>query len=196
MKEIQITRRDGAVSDECLEIDDLLPECRAIKNDRDRPLQLAGLHQRKHLEQLIECPESAWKYDQRARQRSEPELAHEKVMKLKIERARDVGVGLLLMRKADVEPDGLATRLGGAPVGGLHDARPAAGANHEPMARAAQALGPFCQQAGERARIVVVATEGASRIDPCRAEKNDGVMHVVTPKAVQRLEILGKKADR
>jgi hypothetical protein len=76
-------------------------------------------------------PKPAGHHDHRLRQVAEPELAHEEVMELERQPARDVRVVLLLERQRDVEADVLALRFGGAAVGGLHDSRTAARAHDE-----------------------------------------------------------------
>ena len=125
----QVLAVDHAVPDERLEVDDLVPVRRAVEQDRNAPLDLLGLHQRQDLHQLVERAEAAGKHDQRAREMREPQLAHEEVVELERQARRDVGVGPLLVRQADVEADRLAAGVGGAAVGGLHDAAAAARAD-------------------------------------------------------------------
>ena len=96
-----------------------------------RAVELAGLRQSQDLEQFVEGAEAAGKHDQRARQVREPELAHEEVVELEAQLGRDVGIGALLVRQADVQADAAAAGERGAAVGGLHDPRAAAGAHDE-----------------------------------------------------------------
>ena len=70
---------------------------------------------------------------------------------------RDVGIGRLLEGQADVEADGLAAGLVGAAIGRFHDARTAAGGDHEAMAPRRNAFGPVGEQLRQAARIFVVA---------------------------------------
>src|SRR6185295_20073246 len=60
-------------------------------------------------------------------------------------------------RQPDVEADRLAARLAGAAVGRLHDAGAAAGGDDEPMVLGLEAQGPGGEQAGQLARLLVVA---------------------------------------
>ena len=90
-----------------------------------------GLDQREDLEQFVHRAEAARENHQRLRQVREPELAHEEVVELEAEFAGDVRIGKLLERQTDVQPDGLAAGVRRAAVGRFHDARPAAGADHE-----------------------------------------------------------------
>ena len=52
-------------------------------------------------------------------------------MELEAQIGRDVGVRLLLVRQVDVQADALGADFERAAVGGFHDARPAAGHDHE-----------------------------------------------------------------
>ncbi len=65
-------------------------------------------------------------------------------MELEGELRGDVCVRLLLEGERDVETNRLAAGFLSAPVGGFHDARPAAGSDDEVMARLAVFVGPFC----------------------------------------------------
>jgi len=59
-----------------------------------------------------------------------------KVMKLKTEIGRDVGVGLLLKGQSDVQTYRFGTRFVGSPVGSFHDSRPPPTGNHNEIADA------------------------------------------------------------
>src|SRR5579859_339771 len=73
---------DHAVPHQCFEIDDLIPVAGAIENHRNRALQLAGLRESQYFSEFVQRAEAAGENHQRACQVCEPELAHEKIMKL------------------------------------------------------------------------------------------------------------------
>ena len=50
------------------------------------------------------------------------------------------GLGTLLERQSDVQADGLAARVRSAAIGRLHNARPAAGTDHEAVRRGSSLL--------------------------------------------------------
>ena len=105
------------------------------------------------------------------------------------------GLGRCSFGQPDVEADGPAAGVLRAPVGRLHDAAAAPRADHE-AAIAGQAVRPFRQQPGERARLVVVAAEGTVGRDARRAEEHDRVLDPLLAEAAQRLEVLGQDAQR
>jgi len=156
LEKLHVRGRDGPILDQRLEIYDFLPELRAVQDDHDLLRQLLGLHQRQDLEKLVHRSESARKDHQRLRQISEPELAHEEVMELEIQFIRDIRIRVLLVRKTDVQSDGLASRIRSPAIGRLHDSRTAAGADHEAVCAIPQRFGPVRYQSGKRPRVVIV----------------------------------------
>ena len=157
---------------------------------------LPRLHQRQDFGQLVERAKAARKHHQRARQVRKPELAHEEVVELERQLAREVGIRPLLVRQPDVEADGLAAGLGGAAVGGLHDAAAAAGANDVAVRVRRQALRPGGDQARELARRVVVVAERTLGRQPRGAEEHDRVANALALERVHRLEVFGEDAQR
>jgi hypothetical protein len=128
-------------------------------------------------------PKPPGKHDQRLRQIREPQLAHEEVVELEAQLGRDVRVGKLLERQADIQADGLASGIGRAAIGRFHNARPAAGADHEAVrAVLGELRGPLGDHAGQRARIAVILRQGpvvahagrAERTPPCRGSFRGG----------------------
>ncbi len=117
--------------DEGLEVHDAVPILAAVNDDQNFLCQLVGLRQGEDFEQLVDGAESAGKNHQRLGQIGEPELAHEKIMEFKIERGRDVGIGILLEWQIDVEADAFASGLVGAQICGFHDARTTSGGDDE-----------------------------------------------------------------
>src|SRR5215470_11680843 len=109
-----------------LKIEHLVPVFAAINEHKYFLCQFLGLRQRKYFEEFIQSSEPSWKDDQCLRQVSEPELPHEKVMELEVQRRRDVGVRVLLKGKIDVEANGFASRFYRAQVRRFHDAWPSA----------------------------------------------------------------------
>src|SRR5260370_42367780 len=104
---------------------------RCVEHNYEAAFELACLGKSQDLEELIERSISAGKDHERFGEIREPELAHEEVMELEREIGRDVGIGPLLERQADVQADGFAARVGGALVGGLHDTGASAGTDDE-----------------------------------------------------------------
>ena len=70
---------------------------------------------------------AAGKGDQRPRPLQEMQLAQGEIVELEAQFRRDIGIGILLVRQADVEADALRADVEGAAIGRLHDARSAAG---------------------------------------------------------------------
>ena len=104
------------------------PVRRADQHDRERR-DLLGLHQGQRLEQLVEGAEAAGQHDEALGVLHEHRLAGEEVAE--VEPAVDVLVQAGLEGQLDAEPDRDAAGLAGALVGGLHDARAAAGDHRE-----------------------------------------------------------------
>src|SRR5208337_1799215 len=140
------------------EIDDLLPVLAAIHDDDNFLRQLLRLGEGDNLKEFVERTETSGKNHQPFGQVREPELAHEKVMELEVERRRDVAVRILLEGQVDVEPDGFSSRFVGAKIGGFHDAGAAAGGDDKAVALGGNLGGPFGQQASQAARVFVVAS--------------------------------------
>ena len=113
-----------------------VPVVLAVQHHRE-VLDLAGLDQRQRLEQLVERPEAAREDDEALGVLDEHDLAHEEVAELHAE--VDVLVQALLEGQLDVAADGDAARLLRPAVGGLHDARAAAGDDREALLRASAA---------------------------------------------------------
>ncbi|MNC92644.1 hypothetical protein D3C83_91060 [compost metagenome] len=65
-----------------VEVHHLPPVLGSEEHDRHRFLHPARLRQRQQLEQLVERAVAAREHDHRLREIGEPELAHEKVMKV------------------------------------------------------------------------------------------------------------------
>ena len=100
------------------------PECAAHEHHREL-LDLAGLHQREGLEDLVEGAEPAGQHDERAGVLDEHDLADEEMVEL--HEVIDIGIGLLLVGQIDVAADAHPAGLFGPAIGGLHDAGSAAG---------------------------------------------------------------------
>ena len=128
----------------------------AVEDDLDLLGELFRLHQRQDLEHLVERPEAARKDHQRLCQIREPELPHEEIVELEVQPLRDVAVRPLLEGQFDVQAHGFAARLLGAAVGGLHDARAAAGRDDEAMVRRGELARPDGQQLRQFARFLVI----------------------------------------
>ena len=80
-------------------------------------------------------------------------------------------------------------------IGRLHDARPAAGADHEAVRRRFQFAGPLRDQARQRARVAIVAADRPLFADPRRAEEDDGVLDLLVAKMRERIQIFGEDAQ-
>ena len=108
-EQVEVVVVDRAFVGQELEVDDLLPVLAAEEDDRD-VLHAAGLAQRERLEQFVERAEAAGKHDQGLRPQQEVQLPHGEVVELEAQFGRDVGIGLLLVRQADVQADRLCPR--------------------------------------------------------------------------------------
>src|SRR5688572_12120198 len=89
LHQTEIDARDRAPVLERLELQDLIPILRPVKNDLDLLGKLLGLHQGENLEELVERTEAARKNDQRLGQIRKPEFAHEEVMELEMQSVGD-----------------------------------------------------------------------------------------------------------
>ena len=90
---------------------------------------LARLNERHGLEDLVERAESARQGHEGVRVLDQHDLANEEVAEG--DPAVEIAIRLLLGRQLDVAADRAATRLARPAIGGLHDARPAAGHHRE-----------------------------------------------------------------
>src|ERR1700722_1224355 len=133
-KQVQVLGSNGASFDEGLEVHDAMPIFAAVDDDQNFFGEFVSLGESENLEEFIDGSESAGKNYQRFGEVGEPELAHEKIVKLEVERESDVGIGLLLKGKINVEANVLASGLVSSKVGGLHDARASAGGNDKAVA--------------------------------------------------------------
>ena len=169
--------RDHAGLDQQVEVDQPGPELAPEEQDRPHP-RLAGLHQRQHLEQLVERAEAAGEADQGDRAHQEVHLAQREVVELEAELGRDVAVGHLLVREHDVEADALAADLERAAVAGFHDAGAAAGDDVDRLGERRRAARDDRREA---ARLVVVARHRDARLgdlaapaaSPARARRRE-----------------------
>ena len=112
-----------------MKVDHAVPIVPVVEDDRNL-LHAAGLAERQGVEQLVERAEAAGEDDQRLRPQQEVHLAQREVVELEAQLRRDVGIGHLLGGELDVEADRFRAGVVGAAVGGLHDARSAAGDDH------------------------------------------------------------------
>ena len=218
MNQPHIPRTYRAVAHERVEIDYLPPVLGAEHDDRHRLAHLLSLHQRQQLEQLVERTEPARKHDHRLRKIGEPEFAHEEVVEVKRELARNVVVAELVGRNRDGQADVDAARLGRAPVGRFHDAGAAAGAHHEAPLLRVELLGPVREAESELARGFVVGRHAQrharvldcaaagrglaqrflgllARLDPRRAHEHDGIIDALALEPPFGLEIFRQDAQ-
>ena len=192
----EILGADHAVPDQRVEVDDLVPVGRPVEKYRDPARQLLRLCERQDLEELVHRAEAARKDDERAREVREPQLAHEEVAKLERQSVGHVGVRTLLLRQADVEADRRSAGVGCAPVGGLHDAATATGADDESVVVRREAARPHGDEPRQLACLVVIAAERAVGRQPRRAEEDDGVADAGAAEAAQRRQVLREDAQR
>src|SRR6266478_9342131 len=158
LEQFEVWWRDHAGVDHGVEIDDFLPVRAAIDDNDNLLSQLLSLSKGEDFKKFVERAEASGKDHQRFGQIREPELTHEKVMELEVERRRDVGVRILLERQIDVEAYGFSASLVSAKICRFHDARSAAGSDDKAMALGGDLGGPFGQQEGKPARVFVVAS--------------------------------------
>jgi hypothetical protein len=163
LEQVQVFGSDCAGVDEGLEVHDAVPVFAAVDYDENLFGQLVGLSEGEDFEEFVDGAEAAGKNHQRFGEIGEPELAHEEIVELEVERGRDVRIGILLEREIDVEADGFASGFVGAEVGGFHDAGTTAGGNDEAAAAGGNLNGPFCKKKSEAARVLVVT----SHVDGC-----------------------------
>src|SRR6266851_7658765 len=113
---------DGALVDQKIEVDGAAPIAFADQHHRQR-LDLSRLYQGQHLEQFVEGAVTAREGHQRPRAQQEVQLAQREIAETKAQLRGDVGIGILLVRQTDVEPDRLRADVEGATVGGFHHPR-------------------------------------------------------------------------
>ena len=159
-----------------------------VDEDRREVLDPVGLDQGQALEHLVEGAEAAGDDDEGARVADEHQLAGEEVVE--VEAAVDVGVGLLLHRQLDVEPDREAAGLGGAAVGRLHQPRPAAGDHREAGRGKPPSLRRPTAGRGPRGRA---RTSGAPSADPRRAEDRDAVARSRAGRSKPQLDLARRR---
>src|SRR5580692_7880137 len=158
LEKFEIRRRYGTSVDEGLEVDDLVPVLAAVDDDQNLFCQLVGLSEGQDFEQFVHRAEAAGKDHQAFGEIGKPELAHEKVMELEVERWRDVLVRMLLEGELNIEADALASGFVSAQVSGFHDAGASAGGNHEAVAASGNGDRPLRQHVRQFARVFVIAS--------------------------------------
>ena len=125
-EDVGVARADVAVVEHpSLEPIDQARPVGGAEEDDGHGLDLAGLDEREQLEGLVERAEAAGEADHRAGVLQEHDLAGVEVAEVEADGL--VRVGRLLVGQADVQADGRAAGVERALVGGLHDARAAAG---------------------------------------------------------------------
>src|SRR5258707_15410384 len=119
--------------------------------------QLPRLKKHHHFPQLVHCSKTAGKHDQRFRNLSEPQLAHEKIMEIKTQLRADVRIRKLFVRQLNRKSNGLASRFISAAVCCFHDSRPATRTNYESPRSWPQSHRPRSDLVGELSALFVVA---------------------------------------
>ncbi len=102
VEEAQAAGRNRAFFDQCLDVDQLLPEGGAKQHD-GHGLGLAGLYQREHFKQFVQRAKAAGEGDQGLGAHHEVHFAQREVVELEGQRWRDVRVAVLLMGQGDVQ---------------------------------------------------------------------------------------------
>mmetsp|Transcript_35222 Transcript_35222/g.93311 ORF Transcript_35222/g.93311 Transcript_35222/m.93311 type:complete len:311 (+) Transcript_35222:345-1277(+) len=141
---------DHAVVHERLPVDAGLPERLADQDDRQVALDLARLHQRDDLEELVAGAQPARRHHQAHARVGHQELPREEVVELEAQLRRHVRVQPVLEGEGDAEAHRGPLGAPGALVGGLHHAGARAGA-HGVRGQALLLAGqrPLRQHAGE-----------------------------------------------
>mmetsp|Transcript_41957 Transcript_41957/g.129966 ORF Transcript_41957/g.129966 Transcript_41957/m.129966 type:complete len:323 (+) Transcript_41957:521-1489(+) len=116
---------DHAVVDEGLPVDARVPELLADEDHRQRALDLARLHEREELEELVAGAEAAGRDDKPHALVGHPELAREEIVVLEAQGGRDVRVQAILEGQGNAKSHGLAAGKRGAVVRSRHHAGPA-----------------------------------------------------------------------
>src|SRR5262249_41732918 len=147
VEESDVAGADGAIFRQRVEVQHLVPVARAEEHDGHAFLHLARLPQGEHLEELVEGAEAAGEQHDRLREIYEPELAHEKIVEMKVQLATDIRIVELLRDRygqADIE----SLRLRGAAVRCLHDTGATAGADDKAALIVVELLRPTGQSIG------------------------------------------------
>ena len=135
-----------------------LPVRAAVDDDDNLLGQFLGLGKGEDFKQFVKRAEASGKNHQRFGQICKPELTHEKVMELEVERGRDVRIRILLKGQMDVEADRFPSSFVGAEICRFHDAGAAAGGDDKTMALGGDLCGPFGEQEGKPSCVLVVAS--------------------------------------
>src|ERR1700693_6291522 len=98
-------------------------------------------------------------------------------MKLEPQLRCDVGIGALLMRQTDIKAYAPAAGVGRASIRRFHNAAPTAGTH-------------------ERARFLIVASQGSVLLQSGGPKENDGVLDLLAAKGVERLQVFGENSQR
>src|SRR6185295_7541254 len=172
----EVLGRDRSCRDHRLreEVEERAPVVRSHQDQREVP-DLAGLDQRRALEDLVHGAEPAGQRDEGVRVLDQHDLADEKVAEL--EEAVDVRVRLLLFRQHDVAADRGAPGVLGTPVRRLHDPGAAARHDGEPGERE-----PAAELAAERVVGVALGKAGGAE------DRDAGADEVEPAEAADELE--------
>src|SRR6516162_2584854 len=141
MEQLEVAWADRAIFHQRVELDHLAPVFGAEKHDRHVLACLARLNQRQDLKQLVECAIAAREQHDRLREIDKPELAHEEVMKIKMQVPANIGIVEFLWYR-DSQPDIEPLRFGSAAIGCLHDAGTATGTDNKAPLLAIELLRP------------------------------------------------------
>src|ERR1700722_18035552 len=108
-------------------------------------------------------------------------------MKLEPQLRCDVRIGALLMRQADIKAYAPPAGVRRAAICRFHNAAPSAGTHDKTAGRWRQAPGPVSDKSRQRARFLIVASQGSVLSQPGGPKKNDGVLDLLAAKGVERL---------
>src|SRR5579862_1398601 len=196
LEQIQVTRIDHSVLHEGVEIQDVLPKGCSVEEDEDPSLDLSSLREHQDLRQLIQGSQASRKYDERPCQVGEPELAHEEVVKLEIERRGDEWIGALFEGQSDVETDRFPLGVGSSPVGGLHNPGSSPRTDDEALRRAWKSRGPFGELPSKSPSFLIVAALWSVLSKSSRAEEHHGVVNSFPAQLMQRFQVLCQQPQR
>src|SRR5215469_10780835 len=107
LEKFQVGSCNRPCVDHDLKIDQAFPVFPSINDHQNLLRQFLGLRQGEDFEEFVHGSEAAGKNHQRLGQIREPELAHEEVVKVKIQGRRDVGVGILFEGQANIQANRL-----------------------------------------------------------------------------------------
>src|SRR5207245_1487642 len=136
-----------------------------------------SLCQRENLKQFIQSSKTARENHQRLGQIREPELSHEKVMELEVQRRRDVRIWVLFERQPDIQANGFRTRLLRTAVSRLHNSRSATSRNHKAPPPSRNLRGPRAQQKRHSPGIFIIACRLNSGLRPPALDIFGGASH-------------------